>query len=642
MSLTFFRCAAGHAIECARAVATKAVDAVAGCALRAERTGRSIRLWHLRRVTRCRAIAFTGDAFVVRIGVRRNGPASAIVTAPFFGGGTRHARADTHVATTHAVDAIIRKTLARRGTRRTVVITARARAVALSAIAFGVGVRFRRDRSARAIGSAAFFRCAARFARFRTRRIAAISVDAIARCALTSRYARRSIGQRRLRLIASSGAITFAGIAFAFLVASGAYRFANAVVAVAFFPVGAGITELVANVAAAVAVDAIVGQTLRFVRARHAVVIFAGARAIACTGPAFVVVVLVVRNEAARAVRSAAFFGCGAGHARSEAPAVATHAVGAITRLALRGRCTRGAVGIRCLRARITRSRTIAFAGIAFVVGIRRRFDGSTNAIIAAAFFRRTACLACAHADVAATIAVDTIVRQTAHGRGASNAVVILALVFPVARTDGAIVVGIGVVRNGSANAIRARTFLRRAARHALVIAFRVATKPIHAKARRTLTVQRTRGRRSRRRNQLLPFSRRIPTRVVCRVGRVFRRFVGSGFAHSVRNSLCSLRSLEPLGMLCAATQDEHHHHPAKDQQRPSSAPGLISLLMWFHVFNLLSSRHRVRRASVSVAVVWLPVMADVFTSLRLPVPERSNSTGLAPIALAIRAHLHP
>jgi hypothetical protein len=96
------------------------------------------------------------------------------------------------------------------------------------------------------------------------------------------------------------------------------------------------------------------------------------------------------------------------------------------------------------------------------------------------------------------------------------------------------------------------------------------------------------------------------------------------------------------LGMLCAATQDEHHHHPAKDQQRPSSAPGLISLPMWFHVFNLLSSRHRVRRASVSVAVVWLPVMADVFTSLRLPVPERPNSTGLAPIALAIRAHLHP
>ena len=501
-SLAFFRRRASGAVAGTRVVTTNAVDAVARRALRCERAGRAVGLLGLRLIASARAAAFAGIAFIVGISAAGDVFAYAVITVTLFRIRAGFARAVADISAAEPVDAIIREALAGSRARCAVVITTNACTVTLAIAAFFVGVRLRRDVPADAIGAAALFGCRASHAIARARRIATNAVDAIARRTLPAGDTRRSVGLRRLGLIARSGSITFARIAFAFLIAPGAYRFANAVITVTLFPVRAGITELRADVAAAVAVDAIVGQTLRFVRTRHAVVILAHARAIACTGPALVVVVFVVRNESARAVRSAAFLGCGARHARPEAPAVTTHAVGAITRLALRSRRTRGAIGIRCLGARITRARTIAFAGIAFIVGIRRRFDGSTNAIIAAALFRRGARLTRAHADVSATDAVHAIVGQTLRRGNTRNPVVVLALVFPVTRAYGAIVIGIGVVSNGSANTVGARAFLCRAARHALVIAFRIAAKPVDTKTRRTLIVRRACRGRSRWRYQ--------------------------------------------------------------------------------------------------------------------------------------------
>jgi len=137
----------------------------------------------------------------------------------------------------------------------------------------------------------------------------------------------------------------------------------------------------------------------------------------------------------------------------------------------------------------VTTGRTIAFAGIAFVIGIRIRSDGSTNAIVSAAFFRRRASLTSPHADVAATIAIDAIVRQALGRRRARDAIVILAHVFPVARAIRAVVVGIGIVSNRAANAVNTAAFFGGATRHAFVVAFVIAAKAVDTISGRTLIV---------------------------------------------------------------------------------------------------------------------------------------------------------
>jgi hypothetical protein len=95
--------------------------------------------------------------------------------------------------------------------------------------------------------------------------------------------------------------------------------------------------------------------------------------------------------------------------------------------------------------------------------------------------------LAAAHANVVAAKTIDAIVKQTLGSCGAKKTIVILALVFPVARAIRAIVVRIGVVFDRPANTIDAAAFFRGATRHAFVIAFAIATKPIDTITRRAL-----------------------------------------------------------------------------------------------------------------------------------------------------------
>jgi hypothetical protein len=144
------------------------------------------------------------------------------------------------------------------------------------------------------------------------------------------------------------------------------------------------------------------------------------------------------------------------------------------------------------LRQYRTRSRTVAIGPRALIVGIRRGFDQAANAVRAAAFFRRGTGRTTAHADVAATHAIDAIIGQTLRCGRAIYTIVILAHVFPVTRAHRAIVIGVGVIRDGATNSVRTAAFFGRATRHALVVAFAVTTKAIDAITARTLTIQGT------------------------------------------------------------------------------------------------------------------------------------------------------
>ncbi len=326
-SIAFFgrrTCLAGAT---AGRVATITVDTEAGSALRSCGTRRAVGLRGLRLVTRTRTITFAWVAFVVWIFGGSDGSTRAVTPLPFFHRRTCVTRTRAYIATTNAIDAIVRKTLARGRARRAVVITTGARTVAPSAVAFIVRIGFRRDSPARTIGAASFFRDAARLTCARTRRVATITVDAIGRRALSPRYARRSIGLRRLWLIARPGTIAFAGIAFVLGILARRHRPANAIIALTLLGFGTGITHAGADVATTKSVDAIPRQTLRFVRTRHAIVLFAHAFAVARAAPAFFVGIFVVGDVAARPITAAAFFCSRARLAIAKAPTVTTHPI---------------------------------------------------------------------------------------------------------------------------------------------------------------------------------------------------------------------------------------------------------------------------------------------------------------------------
>ncbi len=298
-------------------------------------------------------------------------------------------------------------------------------------------------------------------------------------------------------LVACAGAIAFPGIAFGVGISAGKNGAASAIIAATFARFGTRLAHAIADVVAADAVDAKVGQTLRFVSARHAIVCFANANAIACAAPAFLIGVAVITNGATCAVDPLVFLRYGASLTGAQAPAITTHAVGTIPRRTLGRRCTSRTVGERGLRVRRACPRAIAIAAGAFIVGIGSGFDCATNTVLPTALFRCTTSLAAAHADVATTNAIDAIIRQTLRVGGASNTVVILAHVFPIARTVRTIIVRVGVIRDGSTNAIGPASLFRCAAGHAFVIAFLVAAKTVNAITRRALRTRR--ARRSRR-----------------------------------------------------------------------------------------------------------------------------------------------
>jgi len=307
-----------------------------------------------------------------------------------------------------------------------------------------------------------------------------------------------------------------------------------------------------ADIAATHAVDAIVRQTLPLVDARDAIVLLADTLTIARSAPALFVGIFVVGNVTARSVGPAAFFRRRASLTRAQAPTVATYAVGAISRLALRGRRARGTIGILGLRTRITRSRAIAFARIALVVGIRARRNIAANSIGPAAFFRRRASLTRTHADIAAAIPIDAIVGQTVRRRRASKTIVVFALVLPVASAIRAIIVGIGIVFDRSAYAIDATALFRCAAGHAFVVAFAIATKTINAITRRALRAQRARRCIPNRRNELRRLRGLIPTRIMNRIRWI--RIVQ--IAHCPFDTRISTLT-RAIEVLCAASRDD-------------------------------------------------------------------------------------
>ncbi len=87
-------------------------------------------------------------------------------------------------------------------------------------------------------------------------------------------------------------------------------RSTRAIVSLAFFRRSAGHAGSVADIAAANSIDAIVRQTVRGIRARNPVVLFAGARTGTRSGRTFIVGIRIVFDVSARSARSAAFLRC--------------------------------------------------------------------------------------------------------------------------------------------------------------------------------------------------------------------------------------------------------------------------------------------------------------------------------------------
>lgn len=172
---TFFR--GRTSLTCARArrVATCSVDAESRNAIRCCETRSPIR----RFLTSAGAIALQ-DAFIVRVGVARDGSALPVKSTTAFRDGTRHTWRVANVSATNAVHAIIGNALRGRRTRQAIEVHACSSAVAITSRAFIVRVFGGQNQATRAISAAAFFRCATRFACFRASSIATNAIDTLA------------------------------------------------------------------------------------------------------------------------------------------------------------------------------------------------------------------------------------------------------------------------------------------------------------------------------------------------------------------------------------------------------------------------------------------------------------------------------
>lgn len=255
---------------------------------------------------------------------------------------------------------------------------------------------------------------------------AVVAVAHIAHVAHASTHRARgigtAIGARCARWDdADAGSIAGTGIAFAVGVGVGLDEPADAVVTAAFLDHGAGITCSAAMVAAANAVDAIRGQTLRFRRARYAIVEPADAAAGASTAETFVIGVGIVLDGSTGAVRALTFLCCRAGNACASAGGVATVAVDAIHRSALRVRIAGRSDGQ--VHRGGTSARTIAIGIDAFIVGIGAGADGSAGAAGALAFFGGAAGITGSGADGVATDAIDAEAGSALRGERACGAV---------------------------------------------------------------------------------------------------------------------------------------------------------------------------------------------------------------------------
>lgn len=135
----------------------------------------------------------------------------------------------------------------------------------------------------------------------------------------------------------------------------------------------------------------------------------------------------------------------------------------------------------------IANAGAIAFAWIAFVVGVSAAADVAARAIVSAAFFRIGAGLAGAGADVAAAKSIDAIVGEALSCGSAGGAVVIATNAFSVALPAAAFQIWIALGANQTACSICAAAFFGGSAGHACCCACSIATDAVDAVARSTL-----------------------------------------------------------------------------------------------------------------------------------------------------------
>jgi len=242
-------------------------------------------------------------------------------------------------------------------------------------------------------------------------------------------------------------------------------------------------------VVAAETIDTPPGQTLRLQGARRAVVVLAKAAPITRPGVTFLVRIGVVLDVPTRSIAALTFFRRRAGQTGSRARGIATDAVDTIAGRAFRRRSTGRTIGQ--IHRNLARSCAITIAVHAFVVGIGAGNDRAARAVAALALFRRRAGQARIVARAGTTHAVDTETRCALSSRNTSRTIgqkLLRGIADARAGTFAvrAFIVGIGVGRNESTNAVVARTFFRRRTRRTRAGAHIVATETIDAIIRET------------------------------------------------------------------------------------------------------------------------------------------------------------
>ncbi len=275
-----------------------------------------------------------------------------------------------------------------------------------------------------------------------------------------------AFGARRARRhVANTGAITHARIAFVIRVGVYLDECTDAVLAAAFLGRRASITRRTALVVAANAIGTECGQTLRRRRARHAVVEAAHGSTIACSTETFVIRIRIVLDGPAGAVGALSLFRGRTGNAGTGAGGIATNAVDAIHRRALRVSIASCAIREVCWSG--TATRTITLGELAFVVGIGAGADGSASSAGTLAFFGRAAGITSSGAARITTNAVDAEARRALGCECAGSAIGLrglglIASATAIAFAGVALIVGVGGIGDASAHAVLSAAFFER------------------------------------------------------------------------------------------------------------------------------------------------------------------------------------
>ena len=297
-SLAFRRSRAGLAGVRACSIATNAVNAMGGVALR--RHCAAFTESEERERACSRAVAIAIRAFIVGVGACDDDVANTVRSLAFLGCRTAIAEPRANIVAANVIDAKTRRALGGRGAQIAIWKQGtRKGAIAFAEQAFVIGIGSGDDCATRSIGALTFLRGRTRLACFRARGIATDAICTIARGALRIRIACGTVRCEH-RAHARSVAIT----ARAFVVGVRVYgdEPARTIGAGTFLGCRTSITGSSAMIVAAEPVDAICGQTVRIRCARQAVVVGARATATAPAAIALVVGIRVVFDVATRSI----------------------------------------------------------------------------------------------------------------------------------------------------------------------------------------------------------------------------------------------------------------------------------------------------------------------------------------------------